>query len=154
MLPHGRKDLTDPRVKERLIKSALDFKHIFFNIKEISGHLNSDIPINEFKNTEWLDGFELTYRNGELYFVPALNEGVTTFNKDFLYTGKFNAESLLLEKEIRILKQISQSKNKECHYCQFQNVCANREVLSLLDTIGYTQCITALKDFPNEFYWT
>jgi hypothetical protein len=127
-------------------------------------NLSSDV--NRFKNKfHFLQG-DLSHKafhyavvnihNGKLYASPFIYENAQIYKDDFEITTH-TVEGILNYKHQVVTDQILNSSNKECGTCKYLNVCSNRLIPKVMDTMfkGRSECILnkdVIALFDNEDY--
>jgi hypothetical protein len=127
-------------------------------------NLSSDV--NRFKNKfHFLQG-DLSHKafhyavvnihNGKLYASPFIYENAQIYKDDFEITTH-TVEGILNYKHQVVTDQIINSSNKECGTCKYLNVCSNRLIPKVMDTMfeGRFECILnkdVIALFDNEDY--
>jgi radical SAM protein with 4Fe4S-binding SPASM domain len=96
--------------------------------------------------------------HGDMYLSPFIYENAQIHTDDFKVDVDGNIVDSILNKKNKIVNdQIEQSSDKECGSCKYLNICANRMVPMIMDTVfdGREECILN-KDviglFDDEVY--
>ena len=135
-----------------------------FSWNDMLTNLSSDV--NRFKNKfHFLQG-DLSHKafhyavvnihNGKLCASPFIYENAQIYKDDFEITTH-TVEGILNYKHQVVTDQIINSSNKECGTCKYLNVCSNRLIPKVMDTMfeGRFECILnkdVIALFDNEDY--
>ena len=102
--------------------------------------------------------------HGDMYLSPFIYENAQIHTDDFkvdngwLWLPDADISEYILNKKNAIVKsQIKESTDKECGSCKYLNICANRMVPMIMDTVfnGRKECILnkdVISLFDNEVY--
>ena len=102
--------------------------------------------------------------HGDMYLSPFIYENAQIHTDDFkvdngwLWLPDADISEYILNKKNAIVKsQIKESADKECGSCKYLNICANRMVPMIMDTVfnGRKECILnkdVISLFDNEVY--
>lgn len=102
--------------------------------------------------------------HGDMYLSPFIYENAQIHTDDFkvdngwLWLPDADISEYILNKKNAIVKsQIEESSDKECGSCKYLNICANRMVPMIMDTVfnGRKECILnkdVISLFDNEVY--
>jgi len=137
-----------------------------FQWNDMLTHLSSDV--NKFKNKfHFLQGdvshkaynySVINIHNGKLFMSPFIYENAQIYSKDFKIPETVpHVDSIMTYKDSIVKSQIENSTNKECGSCKYLNICANRLIPHVMDTVfkGRTECILnkdVIELFDNEVY--
>ena len=106
----------------------------------------------------------LSIYHGDMYLSPFVYENAQIHTDDFkvdngwLWLPDADISDYILDKKNEIVqKQIKESSDKECGSCKYLNICANRMVPMIMDTVfkGRKECILnkeVIALFDDEIY--
>ena len=86
----------------------------------------------------------VSLHQGNMYMSPFIYENAQIHTDDFKVDVDGNiVDSILNKKDTIVNDQIEQSSDKECGSCKYLNICANRMVPIIMDTVfnGRKECI-------------
>lgn len=94
-----------------------------------------------------LEGFEFTYRGGELYSVPVVVENLPVFHPKFLLPRPWNAATVYGYKEEAYYSNLEKYVvHPTCGDCCFLDHCARGDVHRIMELIGTDKCLTDSKN--------
>jgi hypothetical protein len=137
--PHSRKDFSNLMVAEELKR---DLNLFATGINECS-----DTTDNYYLVPPTDDSFEVTYRNGNLYYTPFLIEKFPIFDERFVIPKPWGSEAVISFKECHYFdNMIKYMDDPICKGCCFLDQCARGGIHSVMDQVGATTCILNMKN--------
>lgn len=137
--PHSRRGFNNLMVAEELKRDLMIFA------KGIGDCNNTEI--NHYLITPIDDSYEVTYRNGQLYYTPFLIEKFPIFSDKFAIPKPWSADNVNLFKESLYYENLTKYiDNPICSGCCFVDQCARGDTHSIMDQVGATSCILNMKN--------
>lgn len=137
--PHSRKGFSNIMVAEEL-------KH---DLKLFSAGINECVDTT---HNHWLvpptdDSYEVTYRDGKLYYTLFLIEKFPIFEDEFVIPKPWDADPVITFKESCYFDSLTKYIESDiCKGCCFLDHCARGGIHSVMDQVGATTCILNMKN--------
>jgi len=153
-LPFGRKDISDPVIKESFLKTIKIFNLIMPRTQALVDEDGINIyDLNDFQIDEGTD-WNIVYHNGNLYRSAFLNEPFVSFDPRFKLSDDWSFASIQQqEHESEVAQYIYAQQTEDCVSCQFLSTCVTRNLLSVMEVMDTKQCLSMLPARPNNFHW-
>lgn len=145
--PHGRNGYHGKEGEQFMAINA-----VINNALRHIHHRHMDGPImNDINPHEGLD-WTMTYSNDKLYFAVFLNEHRFSFLPEYEVPKPWSYEKVRSTRDQWVTDGLLTVENKPyCAVCPNMAVCAERGVHRLMDTLGTTQCLSAVGPLVNPY---
>ncbi|MNZ38863.1 hypothetical protein D3C78_563470 [compost metagenome] len=93
------------------------------------------------------EGYEYTYRGGNLYSTIVLIENLTIYKDNFKLNKPWTADSLIADREEAYYGNLEKySDHPECGDCCFLDSCSRCDVQRLMEEVGSDKCLMDMKN--------
>lgn len=136
---HSRARFDDIITHQRFINDYKEFT------RKMAGMVDSDFYIGVVPYP--MDGVEVTYRDGKLYYLPYLVEKFHWWHDDLEIPKPWDVDSVLGMKDTIITdNMIDEEHSSDCDGCCHQTNCDMGDVKTIMRMLGVKKCLPDVRD--------
>ncbi len=138
-IPYGRANRTDIQVAES-VKFASHEISRFYSSFECEEERTKNPDLCNYTGTM----LNLTYSEGELYWVPFLKDECAFLHDNFKIPRPWTAQSVLEARSSSMVRSLDYLQNDGCASCANLSNCAEKGITTIMQTLSLKDCLVGL----------
>lgn len=138
-IPYGRTGKTDLQTSESIKLVSHEISK-FYKTFDGSTERTSNPDICSYTGTH----LNLTYSEGELYWVPFLKDECTFLHDNFKVPKPWSMQNVLQSRGDTMASSLDYVLLGECGECQHLSTCVEKGITVIMDTLSIKQCLVGL----------